>query len=127
LHDQLDVADRHPVADQRLAAQAGLQEIREQCPALRLRHRQVVELGELADRQVAAEGELPEDIAAARGFGPLGEHLVERGGLLGRCDHQHGVAGIEPVQIAWPEQPAVAHDPNQARVLELQQPAHAAH
>jgi hypothetical protein len=36
LHDELDVADRHPIADQRLAAQARLQEVREQRFARRL-------------------------------------------------------------------------------------------
>ena len=92
------------VADQRLAAQARLQEVRQQRRPLGLRSREVVELGELADRQVAAERELAEDVAAARGFRPSGEHLVERGGLLGRRDHQHRIARIEAVEVARPQQ-----------------------
>ena len=35
--------------------------------------------------------------------------------LLGRRDDEHGIAGLEPVEVARAQQPAVAHGADQAR------------
>ena len=119
-HHQVDVGEPDAVADLRLAAQVRRHESGERHRPLRLGHRQIVEIRELADRQLAVEGEGAEVGAVVRG-GPFREQLVEHDGLRRRRQDHDRIAGLEAIEVARPHQPAIPDRAEEARVLELQQ------
>ena len=94
-------------------------------PALRLRHRQVVELGELADRQVAAESELPEDVAATREFGRSANISSSAAACSGGAITSGSPGSTRSRSRGRSSRPSRT-TPTRL-VLELRQPAHAAH